>query len=78
MNTNFFVKDMGLGFPTNLLTLGNSKIGLSKVLDFSESRAEDEESESESSEKKKNLFSFPGNSIGNTSRSSILLSFYLL
>ena len=74
---------MGLGFPTNLLTSGNSKIGLSKVLDFSESGAEDEESESESSEerekkKKKNLLSFLGNSIGNTSRSSILLSFCLL
>ena len=43
---------MGLGFPTNLLTSGNSKIGLSKVLDFSESGAEDEESESESSEER--------------------------
>ena len=72
---------MGLGFPTNLLTSGNSKKGLSKVLDFSESRAEDEESEYESlggKKKKKNLFSFLGNSIDSTSRGSILLSFYLL
>ena len=72
---------MGLGFPTNLLTLGNSKTSLSKILDFSKPEVEDEELEFGSSEKKKkknNLFTFPGNNMGNTSRSIILLSFYLL
>ena len=49
---------MGLGFPTNLLTSGNSKTGLSKLLDFSKPGVEDEESESESSEKQSLLFSW--------------------
>ena len=43
MNTNFFVKDMGMGFPTNLLTSDNSKLYLSKLLDFLKLEAGDEE-----------------------------------
>ena len=52
----FFVKDMRLGFTTNLLTLGNSKIGLSKLLDFSKSETKDQESMSKSLEEE---ISFP-------------------
>ena len=44
---------MGLSFPTNLLTSGNSKTSLSKILDFSKPEVEDEESEFGSSGKKK-------------------------
>ena len=50
---------MGLSFPTNLLTSGNSKTSLSKILDFSKPEVEDEESEFGSSgKKKKKLFNF--------------------
>ena len=48
---------MGLGFPTNLLTSGNSKTSLSKILDFSKPEVEDEELEFGSSEKKKKTIS---------------------
>ena len=51
---------MRLGFPKNLLTSGNSKTSLSKILDFSKLEVEDEESEFGSSgkkKKKKNIFS---------------------